>query len=67
MGGRLAVTSAIALIALLLTSSTVTGAPPLVTDTSIDGDVDLNNRVRSASSRWLDRLRLSRFLEHFFR
>ena len=42
----MAVTSAIALIALLLTSSTVTGAPPLVTDTSIDGDVDLNNRVR---------------------
>ena len=46
MRGRLAVSSAIALIALLLTSHAVAGAPPLVTEASIDGDVDLNNRVR---------------------
>ena len=46
MRGRLAVSSAIALIVLLLTSNAVAGAPPLVTEASIDGDVDLNNRVR---------------------
>ena len=46
MRGKLAVSSAMALIALLLTSNAVAGAPPLVTEVSIDGDVDLNNRVR---------------------
>ena len=46
MRGWLAVSSAIALIALLQSSHAVAGAPPLVTEVSIDGDVDLNNRVR---------------------
>ena len=49
MKGRTAGISATALLALLLLSiPTAQAAPPPVSEVSIDGDVDLNNRVRYA-------------------
>jgi len=49
MGGRTAGITAATLLALLLLSSTTAQATPLpVSEVSIDGDVDLNNRVRYA-------------------
>ena len=49
MKGQMAGISATALLALLLLSiPTAQAAPPPVSEASIDGDVDLNNRVRYA-------------------
>ena len=49
MKGQMAGISATALLALLLLSiPTAQAAPPPVSEVSIDGDVDLNNRVRYA-------------------
>ena len=49
MGGRTAGITAATLLALLLLPSTTAQATPLpVSEVSIDGDVDLNNRVRYA-------------------
>ena len=49
MKGQTAGITAAALLALLLFSiPTAQAAPPTVSEVSIDGDVDLNNRVRYA-------------------